>query len=54
VLVARNASKLLVLALKLKEKYAIKVQVFAANLIPVGAAQALFEKITSKEITINV
>jgi short-subunit dehydrogenase len=54
VLVARNTSKLLVLALELKEKYAIEAHVFAADLIPVGAAQALFEDITSKEITIDV
>jgi short-subunit dehydrogenase len=54
VLVARNASKLEELALELKAKYAIEAHVFAADLIPVGAAQALFEDITSKEIQIDV
>jgi hypothetical protein len=54
VLVARNASKLQELALELKAKYAIEAHVFATDLIPVGAAQALFEEITSKEITIDV
>ncbi|MFT4655830.1 MAG: short-subunit dehydrogenase [Patiriisocius sp.] len=54
VLVARNVSKLEELALDLKTKYAVNAHVFAADLIPVGAAQALFEDIASKQINIDV
>lgn len=54
VLVARNAIKLQELALELNSTYAIKAHVFAADLIPVGAAQSLFEEITSQQIEIDV
>jgi short-subunit dehydrogenase len=53
-LVARNLSNLEELALELKTKYAVNAHVFAADLIPVGAAQALFEDIASKQINIDV
>ena len=54
VLVARNAIKLQALAIELKAKYAIEAQVFAADLIPVGAAHALFEAIANKNIRIDI
>lgn len=54
VLVARNAEKLQELATQLKAKYAIEAHVFAADLIPVGAALALFDDITGKGIQIDV
>ena len=54
VLVARNASKLAELASELREKYAVEAHVFAADLIPVGAAQSLFEDIAGKGIRIAV
>ena len=54
VLVARNKIKLEEFAQELKEKYAVAVEVFAADLIPVDAAQKLFEAITEKEIKIDI
>jgi short-subunit dehydrogenase len=54
VLVVRNVSNLEELALELKTKYAVNAHVFAADLIPVGAAQALFEDIPSKQINIDI
>jgi hypothetical protein len=54
VLVARNADKLAELALTLETKFAVKAHVFAADLIPIGAAKALFEDVTSKGIEIDV
>jgi short-subunit dehydrogenase len=54
VLVARNAIKLEELATELRAKYAITAHVFAVDLIPVGAAQALFEDIASKQIHIDI
>lgn len=54
VLVARSADKLQELANELKVKYAIEAHVFAMDLIPTGAAKALFDRITSEEITIDI
>jgi short-subunit dehydrogenase len=54
VLVARNKIKLEEFAEELKTKYAVHVEVFAADLIPVDAAQKLFEAITLKEIQIDI
>jgi hypothetical protein len=54
VLVARNAEKLQELAVELKVKYAIEAHVFAADLIPVGAAKSLFDELASQEIQIDV
>lgn len=54
VLVARNAEKLAELASSLKAKYAVDAHVFAADLIPVGAAQALFEAVTKQGIHIDI
>lgn len=54
VLVARNKSKLEEFARELKEKYAVEVEVFAADLIPVDAAQKLFEAIAEREIKIDI
>jgi len=54
VLVARNKIKLEEFAQELKEKYAVAVEVFAADLIPVDAAKKLFEAITEREIKIDI
>jgi short-subunit dehydrogenase len=54
VLVARNKSKLEEFAQELKEQYAVQVEVFAADLIPVDAAQKLFEALALKEIKIDI
>jgi short-subunit dehydrogenase len=54
VLVARNKIKLEEFAQELKDKYAVNVDVFAADLIPVDAAQKLFEAITEKDIKIDI
>ena len=54
VLVARNKIKLEEFAQELTEKYAVKVAVFAADLIPVDAAQKLFAAIALKEIKIDI
>ena len=54
VLVARNKIKLEEFAQELKEKHAVQVDVFAADLIPVDAAQKLFEAITAKDIKIDI
>jgi short-subunit dehydrogenase len=54
VLVARSAEKLNALASELKTKYMVDAQVFPADLIPVGAAQALFADIESKGIQIDI
>jgi short-subunit dehydrogenase len=54
VLVARNQIKLEEFAQALQSKYAVKVEVFAADLIPVDAAQKLFTAITAKEIDIDI
>lgn len=54
VLVARSADSLQELALELTAKYAIKTHVFAIDLIPVGAAQILFEDIAAKGINIDI
>lgn len=54
VLVARNAAKLEALALELKTKYSVTVEVLAADLIPVDAAQKLFEAIAAKGIKIDI
>ena len=54
VLVARNATKLMDFAAELKAKYSVDVHVFAADLIPVDAAQKLFDAITLKEIEIDI
>ena len=54
VLVARNAAKLMDFASELKAKYAVEVHVFAADLIPVDAAQKLFEAIRLKEIKVDI
>ena len=54
VLVARNKVKLEEFAQELKAKYAVDVQVFAADLIPVDAAQKLFEAITERNIEVDI
>jgi short-subunit dehydrogenase len=54
VLVARNKIKLEEFAQELKDKYAVNVDVFAADLIPVDAAQKLFEAITERDIKIDI
>lgn len=54
VLVARSVDKLQELATELKTKYAVEAHVFAADLIPVGAAKALFDTLTSENITIDI
>lgn len=54
VLVARNQIKLEEFAKDLRNKYAVNVEVFAADLIPVDAAQKLFEAIAIKEIDIDI
>ena len=54
VLVARNKIKLEEFAQELKAKYAVEVEVFAADLIPVNAAQKLFEAIAEKELEIDI
>jgi short-subunit dehydrogenase len=54
VLVARNAAKLMDFASELKAKYAVDVHVFAADLIPVDAAQKLFDAIALKGIEIDI
>jgi short-subunit dehydrogenase len=54
VLVARNKTKLEEFAQELKAKYAVNVEVFAADLIPVDAAQKLFAAIALKEIQIDI
>jgi short-subunit dehydrogenase len=54
VLVARNKVKLEEFSQELKAKYAVHVEVFAADLIPVDAAQKLFEAIAAREIEIDI
>jgi short-subunit dehydrogenase len=54
VLVARNEIKLEEFAQELKAKYAVEVEVFAADLIPVDAALKLFEAIAEKELEIDI
>lgn len=54
VLVARNKAKLTELAFMLETKYAVNVEVFSIDLIPVDAAQKLFEAIAKKEINIDI
>jgi short-subunit dehydrogenase len=54
VLVARNKIKLEEFAEELQAKYAVNVEVFAVDLIPVDAAQKLFAAITLKEIDIDI
>lgn len=54
VLVARNAEKLEALAQELKANYAIEAYPFAADLIPVGAAKAIFAEIEEQNITIDI
>ncbi len=54
VLVARNKIKLEEFAQQLIAKYAVNVEVFAVDLIPVDAAQKLFEAISLKEIKIDI
>jgi short-subunit dehydrogenase len=54
VLVARNEIKLKEFAQQLKEKYAVQVHVFAADLIPVDSAQKLFAAIAERDIKIDI
>lgn len=54
VLVARNKVKLEEFAQELKAKYAVNVDVFAADLIPVDAPQKLFAAIELKNIKIDI
>ena len=54
VLVARNAVKLEEFAAELRDKYDIKVAVFAADLIPVDAATKLFAAIAAQDIQIDI
>ncbi|WP_339726158.1 SDR family NAD(P)-dependent oxidoreductase [uncultured Paraglaciecola sp.] len=54
VLVARNQIKLEEFAQQLQAKYAIHVDVFAADLIPVDAAKNLFTAISLKDIKIDI
>jgi short-subunit dehydrogenase len=54
VLVARNKSKLEEFAQELKTKYAVHVDVFAADLIPVDAALNLFEAIAEKGLEVDI
>lgn len=54
VLVARNAEKLETLAQELKANYAIEAYPFAADLIPVGAAEAIFNEIQEQNISIDI
>ncbi|WP_299083257.1 SDR family oxidoreductase [uncultured Paraglaciecola sp.] len=54
VLVARNAAKLEEFAQQLTEKYAVKVTVLAADLIPVDAPQQLFAALTEQAIQIDI
>ena len=54
VLVARNKIKLEEFAQELKAKYAVQVEVFAADLIPVDAALNLFEAIVEKGLEIDI
>jgi short-subunit dehydrogenase len=54
VLVARNKAKLEEFAKNIKETYAVKVEVFAADLIPVDSAQKLFEAIAEQDIEIDI
>ena len=54
VLVARNEIKLKEFAQQLKEKYAVQVHVFAADLIPVDSAQKLFAAIAQRDIKIDI
>ncbi|MFT5840871.1 MAG: short-subunit dehydrogenase [Flavobacteriales bacterium] len=54
VLVARNKLKLEEFAQELKKKYAVQVDVFSADLIPVDAAQKLFEAVTEKDLKIDI
>jgi short-subunit dehydrogenase len=54
VLVARNADKLHELAAELSAQYEIEVHVFATDLIPMGSAKALFEKLALKNIRVDI
>ncbi|MBL4631040.1 MAG: SDR family NAD(P)-dependent oxidoreductase, partial [Paraglaciecola sp.] len=54
VLVARNKIKLEEFAQQLKSKYAVDVQVFAIDLIPIDAPQKLFDAMTEKAIEIDI
>lgn len=54
VLVARNKIKLEEFAQQLKSKYAVDVQVFAIDLIPIDAPQKLFDAMTERAIEIDI
>ncbi|MBU3004073.1 SDR family NAD(P)-dependent oxidoreductase [Paraglaciecola arctica] len=54
VLVARNQAKLEEFAQQLQSQYLINVEVFAADLIPIDAAQKLFSAITLKGINVDI